>query len=67
MQCDLWLPHEPRPVDEGQNDTPGAGDDFGVLGIFQAQALPSRTTPDLLGEMWILLQNAPAVPAEPVV
>jgi hypothetical protein len=31
--------------------------------FIQARMLPSRTTPDLIGGMWALLQDAQAVPS----
>jgi len=63
MQCDLWFPHEDLPLGRDQVDKPP------VLvmtsansGFIQSRMLPTRTTPDLLGGMWSLLQDAGAVP-----
>ena len=63
VQCDLWFPHEDLPLGDGQQAAPP------VLvmtstssGFLQARMLPSRTTPDLLGGMWSLIQEAGAVP-----
>ncbi|MHA7295539.1 IS21 family transposase [Arthrobacter sp. HLT1-21] len=64
VQCDLWFPHEPLPVGEGQHDTPPVLVMTSAFsGFIQARMLPSRTTPDLLGGMWALLQDAQAVPS----
>ncbi|PVE14767.1 MULTISPECIES: IS21 family transposase [unclassified Arthrobacter] len=64
IQCDLWFPHEPLPVGEGQHDTPPVLVMTSAFsGFIQARMLPSRTTPDLLGGMWALIQDAQAVPA----
>ena len=64
IQCDLWFPHEDLPLGDGQRSAPP------VLvmtstnsGFIQARMLPSRTTPDLLGGMWLLILEAGAVPA----
>ncbi|TFD24076.1 IS21 family transposase [Cryobacterium lyxosi] len=63
VQCDLWFPHEPLPLSHGQEGMPpvlvmtSTFSDF-----FQAIMLPSRTTSDLLGGIWSLLQAAGAVP-----
>jgi transposase len=63
MQCDLWFPHEDLPLGRDQVDRPP------VLvmtsansGFIQSRMLPTRMTPDLLGGMWSLLQDAGAVP-----
>nr|WP_248764105.1 DDE-type integrase/transposase/recombinase [Pseudarthrobacter sp. SSS035] len=64
VQCDLWFPHEPLPVGEGQTDTPPVLVMTSAFsGFIQARMLPSRTTPDLLCGMWTLLQDAQAVPS----
>jgi transposase len=64
VQCDLWFPHEDVPLGDDQQAAPP------VLvmtstnsGFLQARMLPSRTTSDLLGGMWSLIQEAGAVPA----
>jgi transposase len=64
VQCDLWFPHDPLPVGEGQTDTPPVLVMTSAFsGFIQARMLPSRTTPDLIGGMWALLQDAQAVPS----
>jgi hypothetical protein len=64
VQCDLWFPNVPLPVGEGQSDTPPVqGNPSAFSGFIQARMLPSRTTPDLLGGMWTLLQDAQTVPS----
>jgi len=63
VQCDLWFPHEPLPLGHGQEGTPPVLVMTSTFsGFFQALMLPSRTTPDLLGGMWSLLQAAGVVP-----
>jgi hypothetical protein len=63
VQCDLWFPHEPLPLGHGQAGMPPVLVMTSTFsGFFQAIMLPSRTTPDLLGGMWSLLQSARAVP-----
>ena len=63
VQCDLWFPHEPLPLGHGQEGTPPVLVMTSTFsGFFQALMLPSRSTPDLLGGMWSLLQAAMAVP-----
>ena len=63
VQCDLWFPHEPLPLGHGQEGMPPVLVMTSTFsGFFQAIMLPSRTTPDLLGGMWSLLQAAGAVP-----
>jgi len=63
VQCDLWFPHEPLPVGSGQDGMPPVLVMTSTFsGFFQALMLPSRSTPDLLGGMWSLLQVARAVP-----
>ena len=64
VQCDLWFPHELLPLGDDQFAAPP------VLvmtstnsGFFQSRMLPSRTTFDLLGGMWSLIQQAGVVPA----
>lgn len=63
IQCDLWFPHEDLPLGRDQVDRPP------VLvmtsansGFIQSRMLPTRQTPDLLGGMWSLIQDAQAVP-----
>lgn len=64
VQCDLWFPHEDLPLGHEQHDTPPVlVMTSSFSGFIQARMLPSRTTPDLLGGMWSLLQEAQAVPA----
>lgn len=64
VQCDLWFPHDPVPVGEGQSDTPPVLVMTSAFsGFIQARMLPTRTTPDLLGGMWALIQEAQAVPS----
>lgn len=64
MQCDLWFPHEALPLGHEQHGTPPVlVMTSSYSGLIQARMLPSRTTPDLLGGMWWLLQEARAVPA----
>ncbi|MDQ0078481.1 hypothetical protein [Arthrobacter oryzae] len=64
VQCDLWFPHDPLPVGEGQSDTsPVLVMTSAFSGFIQARMLPSRTTLDLLGGMWTLPQDAQAVPS----
>ena len=63
VQCDLWFPHEPLPLGNGQEGTPPVlVMTSSFSGFFQGLMLPSRSTPDLLGGMWSLLQAAGAVP-----
>jgi hypothetical protein len=63
VQCDLWFPHEPLPLGHGQEGMPPVLVMTSTFsGFFQALMLPSRTTSDLLGGMWSLLQAAGAVP-----
>jgi transposase len=64
VQCDLWFPHEDLPLGHDQAATPPVLVLTSTFsGFIQARMLPSRTTPDLLGGMWSLLQEAEAVPA----
>ena len=64
VQCDLWFPHEDLPLGHDQFDAPPVLVMTSTFsGCIQARMLPSRTTPDLLGGMWSLLQEAGAVPA----
>jgi len=64
IQCDLWFPHEDLPLGDDQVDTPPVLVMTSAFsGFIQARMLPSRTTPDLLGGMWSLLQEAESVPA----
>lgn len=63
IQCDLWFPHEDLPLGDDQAATPPVLVLTSTFsGFIQARMLPSRTTPDLLGGMWSLLQDADAVP-----
>ena len=63
VQCDLWFPHEPLPLGHSQEGKPPVLVMTSTFsGFFQAMMLPSRSTPDLLGGMWSLLQAARAVP-----
>ncbi|TFD49911.1 transposase [Cryobacterium sp. Hh7] len=64
IQCDLWFPHEDLPLGHDQAAAPPVLVMTSTFsGFIQARMLPSRTTPDLLGGMWSLLQEAEAVPA----
>ena len=64
VQCDLWFPHEDLPLGHDQAATPPVLVMTSTFsGFIQARMLPSRTTPDLLGGMWSLLQEAEAVPS----
>lgn len=64
VQCDLWFPHEDLPLGHDQAAAPPVLVMTSTFsGFIQARMLPSRTTPDLLGGMWSLLQEAGAVPA----
>lgn len=63
MQCDLWFPHEDLPLGHDQVDKPPVLVMTSAFsGFIQSRMLPTRTTPDLLGGMWSLLQEADAVP-----
>lgn len=63
VQCDLWFPHEALPLGDDQFDTPPVLVMTSTFsGFIQGCMLPSKTTPDLLGGMWSLLQEAEAVP-----
>ena len=63
VQCDLWFPHEDIPLGRGQEGTPPVLVMTSTFsGCIQALMLPTRTTPDLLGGMLSLLQEAGAVP-----
>lgn len=63
VQCDLWFPHEALPLGHDQSDTPPVLVMTSTFsGFIQGLMLPSKTTPDLLGGMWSLLQEAEAVP-----
>jgi transposase len=63
VQCDLWFPHEAIPLGHDQIDTPPVLVMTSTFsGFIQGRMLPTRTTPDLLGGMWSLLQDAGAVP-----
>lgn len=64
VQCDLWFPHEALPLGHDQCDTPPVLVMTSTFsGFIQGRMLPTRTTPDLLGGMWSMLQAAEAVPA----
>ena len=57
-------PHETIPLGHDQHDTPPVlVMTSSFSGNIQARMLPSKTTPDLLGGMWCLLQEAQAVPS----
>lgn len=63
VQCDLWFPHEDLPLGDDQAAAPPVLVMTSTFsGFIQARMLPSRTTPDLLGGMWSLIQEAGAVP-----
>jgi transposase len=63
VQCDLWFPREPLPLGHGQEDKPPVLVMTSTFsGFIQARMLPTRTTSDLLGGMWSLLEQAQAVP-----
>ena len=63
VQCDLWFPHEPLPLGHAQEGMPPVLVMMSTFsGFFQGLTLPSRSTSDLLGGMWSLLQAAQAVP-----
>jgi len=57
-QCDLWFPPAPIPLGSGQVGSPPV---LVVVASFSrfvtARMLPSRTTPDLLAGMWVLLSE----------
>ncbi|WP_256128141.1 hypothetical protein [Arthrobacter sp. SDTb3-6] len=64
VQCDLWFPHQPLPLGYGQEGKPPVlVMTSAYSGFVQARMIPSRTTEDLLGGMWELIQEADAVPA----
>ena len=64
VQCDLWFPHEDLPLGDDQCAAPPVLVMTSICsGFLQARMLPSRTTPDLLGGMWSLIEEAGAVPA----
>ena len=64
VQCDLWFPHEALPLGHDQLGIPPVLVMTSAFsGNIQARMLPSKSTPDLLGGMWSLLQDAQAVPA----
>ncbi|MEB0266897.1 hypothetical protein [Cryobacterium sp. 10I5] len=64
IQCDLWFPHEDLPVGHDQTAAPPVLVMTSTFsGFIQASMLPSWTSPDLLGGMWSLMQEAEAVPA----
>jgi Integrase core domain len=63
VQCDLWFPPEALPLGHDQADTPPVLVMTSTFsGFIQARMLPTRTTPDLLGGMWSLEEEASAVP-----
>ena len=63
-QCDLWFPPVDIPLGDGQIGRPPVLVIVGSYSRFiTAIMLPSRTTPDLLAGMWVLLsQQLQAVP-----
>ena len=64
VQCDLWFPHEALPLGRDQQGTPPVlVMTSSFSGFIQARMLPSKSTPDLLGGMWTLLQDAQAFPS----
>ena len=64
VQCDLWFSHEDLPLGHAQAAaSPVLVMTSTVSGFIHARMLPSRTTSDLLGGTWSLLQEAEAVPA----
>ncbi|WP_227878547.1 HTH domain-containing protein [Arthrobacter dokdonensis] len=64
VQCDLWFPHQGLPLGYGQEGKPPVlVMTSAYSGFVQARMIPSRTTEDLLGGMWELIQEAEAVPA----
>lgn len=64
VQCDLWFPHQGLPLGYGQEGKPPVLVMASAYsGFVQARMIPSRTTEDLLGGMWELIQEADAVPA----
>jgi transposase len=63
IQCDLWFPHEALPLGQDQADTPPVLVMTSTFsGFIHGRMLPTRTTPDLLGGMWSLVEEAGAVP-----
>ncbi|MGA7205018.1 MAG: IS21 family transposase [Specibacter sp.] len=65
VQCDLWFPHQGLPLGHGQEGKPPVLVMTSTYsGFVQARMIPTRTTEDLLGGMWELLQEAAAVPAK---
>ncbi|KUM41136.1 DDE-type integrase/transposase/recombinase [Arthrobacter sp. EPSL27] len=63
MQCDLWFLLEPLPLGHGQEGKPPVPVMMSAFsGYIQDRILPTRTTFDLLGGIWSLLQEAGAVP-----
>jgi transposase len=63
VQCDLWFPHVGLPMGHGQEDKPPVLVMTSAFsGFIQARMLPTRSTADLLGGMWSLLEQAQAVP-----
>lgn len=64
VQCDLWFPHDDLPLGDDQMAAPPVLVMTSTFsGFIQARMLPSRTTSDLLGGMWSLIEEAGAVPA----
>jgi hypothetical protein len=63
VECDLWFPEQPIPLGHHQDGKPPVlVMTSSFSGMIQARLLPSRATPDLLGGMWWLLQQAQAIP-----
>jgi len=64
VQCDLWFPREALALGHDQHGTPPVLVMTSTFsGCIQGRMLPTRTTPDLLGGMWPMIQEAGAVPA----
>ena len=62
IQCDLWFPHEDLPLGYDQQAAPPVlAMTLTNSGFLQARMLPTRTTPDLLGGIWSLIEAAGAV------
>lgn len=63
VQCYLWFPHEDLRLGNHQAAAPPVLVMTSTFsGFIQARMMPTRTTPDLLGGMWSLLEEAGAVP-----
>jgi hypothetical protein len=64
IQSAPWFPDEDLPLGNYQIGAPPVSVMTSAFSRFiQARMLPSRTTPDLLGGTWSLLQEAESVPA----